>query len=88
MKKYTPISCTFYDYIEHYAVKKTLVTIVYMNENGEQQSVQARIDDTLNNKKEEFICLSNGQKIRMDYLISINQHRLSDYGQQCSWSAK
>ena len=49
MKEYQAISCTYYDYIEHYGVLKKIVTIQYLND----------LDEKSLDYLERSICLKN-----------------------------
>jgi transcriptional antiterminator Rof (Rho-off) len=69
---YTPISCALYDTLEDLAVKKEKVTIKYLNENSDIQTVYDMIADFQTKNKEEFMILQNRLKIRLDKIIEIN----------------
>ncbi len=77
---YQPISCTFHDYIEHYIVRAEVVNIKF-SENVSEISLDSRIlDSYTTNTKEEFIEIENYSKhIRLDRIISINEHNLKDF---------
>ena len=78
MKKKNPISCVFYDWIEHYATKKEVVEIRINTPEGEQL-IRSRILDTRAEKGKEYILLENNQEwLDLSYLIAINEHKLSD----------
>ncbi|MEL7122086.1 MAG: hypothetical protein AAFO07_21745 [Bacteroidota bacterium] len=82
MKTYQPISCVFYDYIEHYAVLRKAVDIVY-EEEGKQKTVNSKILDTQNTGTAEYVILKSlNEPLRMDRIISIDGIQLKDY-QQC-----
>lgn len=82
-KKYQPISCTFYDYIEHYAMRKELIRILLKNDMGGHEQFHSRILDTKTQDRVEYFLLeATTEWIRMDRIISLNEHRLSDY-QNC-----
>ena len=79
MKPYQPIDCNFYDYLEAQAVRRVINTIIIQDENGEQ-TITARIDDFFIKKeasgKVEYMKLDNGQEIRLDTIISVNNQVL------------
>lgn len=79
MKEYKPISCEYYDYIEHYAVKGEVIRIEFMDEYSQISTIKDIILDTLIKDKEEYLILKSGLKIRMDHIVSINDHILSEY---------
>ncbi len=79
-KKYVPISCSFYDFIEHFATLKKEVLIRFINAEGQAAQVKSRIVTTKNNKDGEFILLEKeAQLIRLDQLIAIEDKELKDY---------
>ena len=77
---YQPISCTFHDYIEHYIVRAEVVNIKFFD-NGSEICFESRIlDSYTSNTKEEFIEIENYSKhIRLDRIISINEHHLESF---------
>ncbi len=76
---YTPINCSFYDYFEAFAVKRQIVNIVYLNEKGESNSVQSRIQDLFSHKKVEYVLLKNGLQIRLDYVKELEGMKNEGY---------
>jgi len=73
MKKepYKSISCGYYDELLLLATHKQAVNIDYTDEN-KTQSINAVIIDVFTKEKEEFLTLDNGQTIRLDRLLSVN----------------
>ncbi len=69
--EYQPINCDIYDHIEIFSMHNTVVEIEYRDESDQVLEIKTRILDTKVANKEEFIILENGQEIRMDYLIRI-----------------
>lgn len=76
---YIPIACHFYDELESAAVKRTLSTIVYKEEN-EEKTIEDYVVDFKNINKEEFAVLKSGLRIRLDKIVSFNGLKASDYG--------
>ena len=77
---YRPISCVFYDYIEHYATTREVVEFVYRDEQGVEVTVYTRILDTEMQDKVEYVHLSKAPKrLRMDRIVRIAGHELKDY---------
>ena len=75
---YQPISCVFYDYIEHFATTGEEVTFVYRNEAGEEVAVRTVIRDTEVKEKVEYVHLSTPPtRLRMDRIVRINEHVLA-----------
>ncbi len=79
--KYSPIPCHFYDELESAAVKRTLSTIVYIDDEIEK-TIEDYVVDFKNINKEEFAILKSGLVIRLDKIISLNTLKLKDY--QCN----
>jgi Rho-binding antiterminator len=76
---YTPIDCDLYDYLEVWAMQKTIVNITYSVENDENiQTVISQIMTTKTKDKEEFIILKSGAEIRLDRIIKIDQVNFSE----------
>ena len=77
---YQPISCVFYDYIEHYATRGEVVELVYRNEAGEAHAVRTVLLDTEVSEKVEYVHLSTSPgRLRLDRIVRINAHELRDY---------
>ena len=77
---YRPISCVFYDYIEHYATTGEEVEFVYRNEALEEVSIRTVITDTEVKDKVEFVHLSTPPtRLRMDRIVRIGEHELKGY---------
>ncbi|HFA47511.1 MAG TPA: hypothetical protein ENJ95_00680 [Bacteroidetes bacterium] len=77
-KPYRPISCDYYDELTLLAIRKTECPIIYQN-NGTAATVMAIIRDIYTRNGEEFLLLSNGQEIRLDRIISVNNLELNKY---------
>lgn len=78
-EKYQPISCVFYDYIEHFAMRKEIVELLVKDGNGERM-LKTRILDTKAKDKVEYLLVeATAEWIRMDQIIRINEHKMSDY---------
>lgn len=78
-KKYVPISCNFYDELEAIAVRQQTSLIQYLNEAGEAQEAIGNIKDLFVENKVEYMLLDNGQRIRLDTLLSVNGKALKNY---------
>jgi len=77
--KYKPISCVFYDYIEHYALRKEQVEIA-IRDGENERLLKTKILDTKSENKVEYILVENEKEwIRMDLILRINEHKLSDF---------
>ena len=71
-KPYKPINCYYYDYLEIYAMRKTLVEIKLKDEDNAEFTISTRISNLKAIDGEEFMYLENGSVYRLDKLISIN----------------
>lgn len=82
METYTPVNCTFYDYMEHFCIRKAVIPIVY-KEGHEQKTLENQsIVDLSGGSKGEYIhVMVEGEmrKIRMDQLISVGEIYLKDF---------
>jgi len=67
---YFPVNCDWYDYLEIYAMRKTVVDIEY-SEGEISKKVTARIENLIAKNKEEFAVLSDGNKIRLDHIVTV-----------------
>jgi Rho-binding antiterminator len=71
-KDYKPIDCNYYDRLEAWATTKTVSSIVYRDEAGEQKSLSGKIVDVYTQDKVEYLKTDTGKVIRLDALISVN----------------
>lgn len=78
MKKYTPISCVFYEFLEHYATIKKEVEIVYLDDSVKKKVVGVIADLSINDQKKEVLTI-NDLNIRLDLLISVDGKMLADF---------
>lgn len=80
MKDYQPISCTFYDFIEHFATLRKEIIIQYKETDVSITSLTSIILDTQSNKDGEFMIIKDlKHPIRLDKIISLDGKFLSDY---------
>jgi len=76
---YIPISCVYYDLIEHYAVRREVISIIVQGENELKQYQSKILDTKVKDKVEYMIIETPNISIRMDQIISLNGEKLSDY---------
>ncbi|MDW7692799.1 hypothetical protein R9C00_11300 [Flammeovirgaceae bacterium SG7u.111] len=82
MKPYKPISCSFYDVIEHYATLRQKVAIRFRSEKGAEETIETLILDTKTTSEGEFMLVKEEPKaLRMDRIISIGSEKLEDFGE-------
>jgi Rho-binding antiterminator len=71
-KTYQPIDCDYYDRLEAWATTKTDCRILYKDETGAEQEISARIEDLYTADHVEYMRLDNGQELRLDTLVAVN----------------
>lgn len=69
---YRPINCSYYDELEAIATLQKRVRVVYEGQDGPQTIEGVGISNLYSKEKEEFVVLTNGQIIRLDYLIEVD----------------
>jgi Rho-binding antiterminator len=69
---YRPINCNYYDELEAIATLRKRVPIIYESKNGPITVEGVGIRDLYTKDKEEFLVLTNGQTIRLDFLIEVD----------------
>ncbi|SEM65800.1 Rho-binding antiterminator [Chitinophaga rupis] len=76
---YLPIDCNYYDRLEAWATLRTVCRILYRDENDQQQEISAIIKDVYTAHKVEYMRLDNGQVIRLDKLVAVNDIPVPDH---------
>lgn len=69
---YRPINCSYYDELEAIATLRKRVTVIYQNDSAQVTLNGVGIKNLYAKDKEEFVVLTNGQTIRLDYLIEVD----------------
>lgn len=69
---YTPINCEFHDVLEATATTRRRVAIVFIGEDGQHETVQARITDLQASNGVEHMLLDDGRRIRLDAIVSVD----------------
>jgi Rho-binding antiterminator len=69
---YTPINCEFHDVLEATATTRRRVAIVFIGEDGQHETVQARITDLQASNGLEHMLLDDGMRIRLDAIVSVD----------------
>lgn len=75
---YKPINCDFHELLLANATLKKECVIVY-NENTKPVSTTNIIVDVYTKKGEEFMVLKSGKTIRLDHIISVDDHTQPKY---------
>ena len=70
---YIPISCSYYDRLEAWAVRREPVKIQFQDL-AQEKSVETEgiIVDLISRDKVEYLVLDTGEIIRLDHLITVN----------------
>lgn len=80
MNDYSPISCTFHDYIEHFITLRKNVDVKFLEYNSEKQVSSKILETYTSPTKEEFMILEDYPiEIRLDKVISIDKHILNEF---------
>ena len=70
---YTPINCSYYDELEALATLKKPTQIVYRpSGDSDQETIQGVIKTFIIKEKIEYLQLTDGQEIRLDWLIEVD----------------
>lgn len=77
---YHPISCEFHDRLEDLATLRKTVRIRFKDASGTDQERDVRISDVFAHDGEEFLLLSTGEHVRLDWLVEVDGARLADFG--------
>lgn len=67
---YIPIACGFHDRLEHWAVVRDDVEIVWLD-GANQRTVRTSVVDVFAKEGADWVQLDTGDVIRADYLVSI-----------------
>lgn len=76
---YLPISCEFHDQLEIHAMRHKPVRIRYRDLSGMELERDAIITDVFARDGADYLTLSDGELLRLDQLIAVNEDRLADY---------
>lgn len=71
--EYKAVACHFYDELESAAVKRKVNTIIFINKQGNKETIKDLIVDFKTFEKQEFAILKSGLKIRLDKIINFNE---------------
>ncbi len=79
VEPYKRIPCGVYDHFELAAMRRTKVNIRYRDEEGAEQTLENAVITNLKSiEKIEYAILSTGQKIRLDWVIQLNDLVIQD----------
>lgn len=71
-RTYIPIDCEFHDVLEAAATLRRIVAIDHLDDEGNRCVVDARIADLFARDGAEYMRLDDGNVIRLDRLIAID----------------
>ena len=71
--KYKPVNCDFVDVVEHYATLRKEVKLTRIID-GETQSSIIKIKTWVNDGVGEYLITSEGDRIRMDHIQTLEGH--------------
>ncbi len=60
-------------------MRAAVVEIIFKNDEGEQLTWHGRIATIVQEQGAEFLVTENGPRIRLDYLLAVNDIKSSDY---------
>lgn len=66
---YRPIACSVHDRIQHWAVRRALLDVQWLDEEGAVREARASIDDVYTQGGAEWLRLDEGSVIRLDRLL-------------------
>jgi Rho-binding antiterminator len=69
---YVPINCEFHDVLEATATTRRRVAVLYIADDGQQQTVRARITDLQASNGVEHMVLDDEKRIRLDAILSVD----------------
>ena len=76
---YRPIDCEFHSRLEDIATLRKQAHILYRDEIGVLQELDAEIRDVYAKNGEEFMLLATGATLRLDQLVEVDGEKLADY---------
>ena len=71
-KEYKPIACGLYDELELRALRKQKVSLAFLNDNGETETIECIISDLFSKDKIEFFKTTDGRIIRLDDILELD----------------
>lgn len=83
---YVPINCEFHDLLEATATRRRVATFRHLDEGGSEQVVAARILDLFAKDGMEYMQLDDGQTLRLDRIVSIDDAVRDAWDVSCALS--
>lgn len=73
-QKYSRVNCKLVDWVEHYATKKQVIDIEYMDDNGHEQKRTTIIKSWINKDEAEYLIAGPDQlEIRLDRIKKLGR---------------
>lgn len=69
---YTPVDCDFTDDLEYASIKRIVVDVKHWSSAGVLATSRGLIADIETRNKEEHLILSNGDRVRLDYIFELS----------------
>jgi Rho-binding antiterminator len=87
-EKYQPVEQSFYQEIEQYREKRKYIGIHYFTELHEYISTTAIIKEIVSHDEAEYILLTTGEKVRLDWIVRLDGkpapgYNISDFTCDC-----
>ena len=71
MTDYEPIDCSVHDRLEHFAVRRTLLSIRFASADGTEHTRDGRIADLYARDGAEYLRLDDATEVRLDHLREV-----------------
>lgn len=71
MSDYEPIDCSVHDRLEHFAVRRTVLSVSFSSPDGTEQDRNGRIADLYAREGAEYMRLDDGTEVRLDRLREV-----------------
>lgn len=71
-KPYRPIDTDRVDDLEHFAVDKIHVRIIYNDHTGARQELRGKIAEVFTREHQEFLRMEDGRELRLDQLAEVH----------------
>lgn len=71
-KEYKPIACGLYDELELRALRKQKLTLTFLNDKNETETIECIIADLFSKDKTEFLKTTDGRIIRLDDIVELD----------------
>ncbi len=73
MTDYKPIDCSVHDRLEHFAVRRTPVTVRFAQADGTERERDGQINDLYARDGAEYLRMDDGTEVRLDHLREVRR---------------